>query len=674
MTTARDYARAAHNRFLATILELDLDYCANTYGASPCTAGRQDTGTAQAGASNSITLRAGASAVTDAYNNMTVRLTGGTGAGQERKVSAYNGTTKIATVTVAWTTNPDPTSTYDVINRPGACYNTLTTCQAKDVYVQSTKTYKFCGRGMAIPVGQLIRPYISELSIAPTEIDPKGGLARSSKTEIRLVDEPDGDTEADKYVADRAADAQSTFWARFMARNSFYFGRFARVRHGYILPQEDYVEPDYVVTVYVLPGTGLPVLNENTLLDELYIIDSIKGPTQSGDVTITLKDPIKLADRTTVPAPTDGKLTGNITSTGLSLTVTSGKGSQYGSSGYVRVGDEIINFTSRATDTLSWGSTSNRAQFGTTAAAHNTNDAVQLCKVYSSQLLTDVLIDLLTSSSVATAKIDTAQFALEDSRWLGDKYRITACLSETESPSTYISELCKESNGMLWWAPVDQQFKFKANMPDTPTSTPTALNETSNFIHKSVSVEMLEAERITYASVRYRLLSATANRGEDKNYLEGAITIDANAESAQEYGDRRTDVIRSRFLGSANQVAALALSARMVSWRRDTPVKIKFSLDPKDYTVKVGDLIDINTSRYVDASGANSTIRVRVVKLVDQENQVDIDTRLTKFANRYGFIAPNGTADYPTDTVYAHICRSTPSQTMTNGDSPYLII
>lgn len=71
-------------------------------------------GTAQAGAASTITLAAGASAVDDAYRGMRIRTTGGTGSGQNRVVSTYNGTTKVATVSEAWTTPPDNTTTYSI--------------------------------------------------------------------------------------------------------------------------------------------------------------------------------------------------------------------------------------------------------------------------------------------------------------------------------------------------------------------------------------------------------------------------------------------------------------------------------------------------------------------------------------------------------------------------------
>jgi hypothetical protein len=73
-----------------------------------------DTGTAQAGTTTSITLKATASATDDQYNGMYVTITGGTGSGQVRLIDDYNGTTKVATVDVAFSPAPDNTSTYSL--------------------------------------------------------------------------------------------------------------------------------------------------------------------------------------------------------------------------------------------------------------------------------------------------------------------------------------------------------------------------------------------------------------------------------------------------------------------------------------------------------------------------------------------------------------------------------
>ena len=74
------------------------------------------TGTAQTGStSNTIKLPAGASATNNIYNGATIVLTGGVGVGQTRRIVAYLGTTKIATVDKTWITIPTNTTTFDII-------------------------------------------------------------------------------------------------------------------------------------------------------------------------------------------------------------------------------------------------------------------------------------------------------------------------------------------------------------------------------------------------------------------------------------------------------------------------------------------------------------------------------------------------------------------------------
>jgi len=73
------------------------------------------TGTAQAGAANSITLDASASATDDFYKNALILITAGTGASQVRTCSAYTGATKVAAVTPNWATNPANDSVFAIL-------------------------------------------------------------------------------------------------------------------------------------------------------------------------------------------------------------------------------------------------------------------------------------------------------------------------------------------------------------------------------------------------------------------------------------------------------------------------------------------------------------------------------------------------------------------------------
>ncbi len=84
-------------------------------------AGRQhvNEGLAQAGSINSITLNTLGSSSDDAYRNQYVFIRSGTGEDQVRRVTAYNGTTKVATISRNWDITPDNTSGYVML--PMAC-------------------------------------------------------------------------------------------------------------------------------------------------------------------------------------------------------------------------------------------------------------------------------------------------------------------------------------------------------------------------------------------------------------------------------------------------------------------------------------------------------------------------------------------------------------------------
>lgn len=73
-------------------------------------------GVAQAGGATSITLASTANAVNNTFTGTLIRIMSGTGDDQVRLITDYDGTTKVATVSPAWETNPDSTSSYATLN------------------------------------------------------------------------------------------------------------------------------------------------------------------------------------------------------------------------------------------------------------------------------------------------------------------------------------------------------------------------------------------------------------------------------------------------------------------------------------------------------------------------------------------------------------------------------
>lgn len=82
-----------------------------------------DSGTAQAGAAATITLRAGASATDNLFVSAIIAIYSGTGAGQCQVITGYVGSTKVATVARTWAITPDNTSVYKVHGLPSPRIN-----------------------------------------------------------------------------------------------------------------------------------------------------------------------------------------------------------------------------------------------------------------------------------------------------------------------------------------------------------------------------------------------------------------------------------------------------------------------------------------------------------------------------------------------------------------------
>ena len=789
-----DFARTA-----VTVLELDIDKCALTHGVGTCAASIAS-GTATAGTATTITLAVGSSALDSYYNGMIIYTIAGTGLGQTRTITAYVGATRIATV-ATWTAT-DATTTYRISDRKNACYNTFKTCQSKPSYtLGAPATLKLVTAGAAIPAGQQMRPYIKMVRFAPTEIDPDAGLARRAQVSVAVADEPDADTEFDPYLATRTVAVAGTLWARFFARVHNYSNRPARIKRAYF--------------------TG--AWDDAQFTTELYTVDAIKGPSAQGEVTITLKDPLKLTDRTKIPTPTSGKLAVAMLSNDLQMSMGAGEGAQYPDAGYVRVGDQVIRYTRKQTavgwnfsgysldswtvlrgtltggvdtatftvtsadanislsgigligqsnryvllrlrqlvagtwegnlfyttaahgytasyykqisiptglsaggwvtaiwdmhaltaggedwsqntitglrldlvssaagsyeidwisygsvnyfgaDVLSWPDSTYRSQFGTTAVDAKIGDGVQLCLTYINQRVSTVIQSLLNGSGIADASIDVAGNLAEDDNWLGTRYNITACLVEPEDVDVYLAEIAVQTGGVIWWSPTAQKVRYKFIGPTSPAAiSGLTFTDEANIISGSTKIEPLDALRKTLTGVYYELFNAAANRAEAKSYARGELFVDTDAESSNEYGDRRADIVYSRWFTAANSSALSGWTKRRLGTYRDAPLKIDLKIDPKDAAVREGDLYDITTAQIVDASGQPQTVRCLILKRTDNAGDIDIMARTTNFTRRYGFIAPDTTPDYPANLGYACVCSN--AGAMVDGTAGFLII
>ncbi|MBF83027.1 MAG: hypothetical protein CL489_00980 [Acidobacteria bacterium] len=176
-------------------------------------------GTATAGSATTITLAAGASAVDDAYNTFKIRIRYGTGIGQERTITDYVGSTKVATV-AAWTVTPDATTQYSIIQSYVDYSGIATVGQSPSTteYLMATDgSYTYLGTGSG--GNTAIYTYNGSL----TARFDYGGVTlgySGTKTYGRLTSHATGTTKTASYTA-ALVDESSYIWMNVASANTF---------------------------------------------------------------------------------------------------------------------------------------------------------------------------------------------------------------------------------------------------------------------------------------------------------------------------------------------------------------------------------------------------------------------------------------------------------------------
>lgn len=543
----------------------------------------------------------------------------------------------------------------------------------------------------------------------------------------------------DFSIAFPTSTASATFWRRLIARDPYMVGRMAKVYRGFEPNSGTLTLGDLEAELFVIDKVTGPDENGRVtvvLSDVLKLADKaleplptdgkllvdVAGSAFTGAIvsatstTVTLTDDASAVDDAYngfevlvltgvgagagnrraiadyVGATRTATLVGTWSVTPiagstcevspLAITLNGGKGAQYrdpaltGDAEYVRVGDEVIRYTAKSGDVLSWADGSYRAQFGTTRADHKANDKVQQCTIFDDWAASDVVIYLLRKASIQDALIDLVGLAAEDEEWLGTFARITAQLTAPEKIGEHLKALTYALNLMLWWDPIAQKVKGKVNAPSLEGAS--ASIDDGRLISGGTRLDRLDDDRVTRVAINFAPRSATANLAEPKNFLMGKMRVNGDAEDENAYGPAgvRVEQHSTRWLSERNEVFAEAITARRLSWLSDAPQRLKARLDPAD-VVELAELVDVQTRRIVDQFGAIATVRFRVVKLDQKLYEREIELLSTNFGGRrWAFIAPAGQPDYSAASAaqraYAYICRTTGD--FASGDPGYLII
>ena len=330
----------------------------------------------------------------------------------------------------------------------------------------------------------------------------------------------------------------------------------------------------------------------------------------------------------------------------MTIVVTSGTGSEYGTSGYVQIGKTTYGFTGRTTDTLTgitvgeWGSETSTPEVG---------DTVQLCWTVSSENVVDIVYELLnTWAGISANNIPYANGSPEDewdaekSNWLSS-YNLTTILTEPTGVKQLLEELTEQCQFSLFVDQVDNKIKLITNTPPLGNEDVMELTDNQNLIADSVNIKDDTKNHITRVSFSYDKINFS--EGDDlTNYHTTLLTIDSTREGTDLYNVSRTKQITSRWFNDTNDSQVSQIAQRINS-RFSVPIKkATFTLEAKDSDLWTGDLVDITTRMRQDVDGSSNINRYQVLSVIEDVNKYHYVAASSQFTGRFAFIADNALA------------------------------
>jgi hypothetical protein len=512
-------------------------------------------------------------------------------------------------------------------NQERKCFNTINTCQDPENFEKGVLTLTFSEPRSNLPRGVNIIPSLVSVSTAPTLINPTNAQRSAAPLGQRAVctmtfqDHPHSDLLVDPYVAERGYDplTKSTFWSKWLSRNPFYQNRPVRVYEGYV-------------------GQSLDDMRVRH-----YFIDAIQGPDTSGRVQLISKDPIKLADRqkAQVPQPSLGRLLAQINDTATQFEIKDAILTDYAASGTVRIGDELIRYTTRALANIGGVdyvrlSGLTRGSDGSVAQQHNVDANVQQCVRYTDEPVWEVIYDLLTTYAGIPAEfIDKDAWDQEGTNWLIG-FELSAVLSRPEGVSDVLNELFEQVLAYIWWDERDQEIKFRPIRPIVG-ATPLITDE-GNILEDSVSITTDPKNRVSQVWVYWGQRNLALPLDNEGNYDKLRIRADLEAEDPTRYGESRIRKIYARWI--ANDAQAVNLSARLLTASVSNPKILKLRLDAKDRALWTADVVDVLHRNIVDFEGDRVAERYQVLSVEEVEPGETVEYVLNRFifrGVRFGF-------------------------------------
>ena len=515
------------------------------------------------------------------------------------------------------------------------CFNTFQTCQDVENFSRGTKTFRFYGSNTIVERVQGF-PLLKSVTKSATTIEPQQALGARGSVQVKLGDMLTTDVGIDPYLKQRTSGAVSSFWGRFLARNRrSYLNRPLRIISG------------------VKSETGNPFQNA---VVRNYFIESIEGPTASGDVTIKAVDPLKKLDDALFPIPEQITLLSNIIlpsetpdeesgDDSDSFLVSTGDAQKIGlralfaggNGAVVRINDELMRvknqFARRVTII-------ERGAFNSKIETHDAGENVQPAEVFDGLNFADVVRRLLTVGGVREF-LDNDELTSEFQFWLQGTISNNV-ITEPTSVKKLLSDVVEQNLSFLWFDDRKQKIRFKAVAPERFNEVPPTLSDEFNILANSIKRVDKLSEQVTRCFVYYNRIDVNES-GKPKNYRSVFVSANPELEAEENYGRIKTKIIFADWIQDEGNAQRLAF--RTVTRFSDGESRIQFSLHNKDIQIQTGDSAKLLSDSLIDEFGDRQPTTVTILKTKEKsDGTIDLTATASLFARdggQFAFFAPS---------------------------------
>jgi len=530
------------------------------------------------------------------------------------------------------------------------CFNTLSSCQDTAHYDRGDEADRKIFRFATTRVDGIQQegdsptfPTLRSVDTAPTKLEPGKGFGIRSSVVMSIMDHPWTDIGTDPYVRDRtySPDSQGSFWGKWLARNPNYEGRRVDVLTGYLTEAGAYIPSNFRRRTYQL--------------------NKINGPDPDGVVSIEAKDPLKKADvdKAQWPPASQAVLSTEMLDGDTTIFFGDPDGELAASLAndqpYIRVDDEIIKLLIVNDD--GGGFYSAVVQRSTAPdiyddslneqVQHDVGAAIQPCYFFNEARVDEVLLVLLRDAAlIEPGYLPVATWDLAVQEGGLDNYLMTALLTEPTGVNDLLVEL-SQHGVYMWWDEREQEVLIKSLITQDFDGDP--YNENTDIISGSIQVTRDVKNRVSQVTFYFGLRFPTMDLEQKTSYSAWQAKRDLQAESPEEYGQKKIVEIFSRWLPSQKAATASEIGTRLLRSYRDSKIILSMSLDPKDDDAWTGDVVGVVSALIQDSTGAPLSKNYLVLqvdeKIADSGVVYDYLMQGESTLRRAGVITPNQDID-----------------------------